>query len=122
MGFGLNDIVSCFCRNDSHDSHDSRKCQDDKDCKCNKDNNIFMWILIIAVFFCCSGKGFLPGNSCNPCEPKRNNNLWIILVILLICICGKDGLGGLGGILGGQSGNLNTNIINLDREDYSDDY
>jgi hypothetical protein len=119
MSFGLNDIVSCFCRNDSHDSDE---CHDHKDCKCNKDNNIFMWILIIAVFFCCSGKNFLPGNSCNPCEPKRNNNLWIILVILIICICGKDGLGGLGGILDNPSGNLNTNIINLDRADYADDY
>jgi hypothetical protein len=118
MGLGINDIFSCLCGSSSEECHDH---------KGDKNNNIFLWVLIAVVFFCFCGKGSFLGNNCNPCDPcapKQNNNssLVIVIAIVLLCICSNDGIGGLGGLGGGPSGNLNTNIINLDREDYCDDY
>lgn len=114
MGLSLDDIASTFCKDNS---------------KCDKDgkgkNNIFIWIVLILIICGCSSKGSLPIYGCTPCAPRKckdtGNGLggsWIIILVVLLCLCGNNGLGGLGG----ESGNLNTNIINLNREDYEDDY
>ena len=111
MGFSLNDIASCFCKDD---------CKDGKG-----KNNIILLIVIILVICGCSGKGSFPIGGFIPCRPRgcngtgdKSGGSWIIIAIILLCLCGNNGLGGLGG----ESGNLNTNIINLNREDYEDDY
>lgn len=110
MSFSLNDITSTFCKDDCKDGKGS--------------NNIFLWVLVILVICGCSGKGFFGGNECDPCEkPSKKSGRgggglggsWIIILIILLC-SGKNGIAGLGG----SSGNLNTNIINVDRDYYDD--
>jgi hypothetical protein len=109
MGFGLNDITSIFGKDN---------------CKDGKGNNsIFILIIIIIIICGCSSNGFSGLVGCVPCAPGRygsrgrgSGNSWIIILAILLC------LGGNNGLLGDSAGNVNTNIINVEREDFVDDY
>jgi hypothetical protein len=111
MGFGLNDLTSMFSKDG---------------CKDGKRNNIILLIITVLIICGCSGKGF--GGSfgsfgcCDPCGKSNRSEgglfggIGIIILILLLC-------GGNNGIAGfGSGGNLNTNIINLERDSYDDEY
>ena len=112
MSFSLSDLASTFSKGDCKDGQGS--------------NNLLLIAIIILVLCGCSSKGFFGGSYCDPCRrPVRNSGNaggllsgpWIIIIIILLC-AGNNGLAGFGG----SSGNLNTNIINVDRDYYDDEY
>ena len=59
----------------------------------DSDNYLWIIVLLVILFFCCGGTGFLD-NICG-CE---GNWLWILIIIgaLFLC-CGSSGFGNLFG-------------------------
>lgn len=93
-----------------------------------KDN--WIWLVVVIVIFCCcsSGGGFFGGGD-NCSRSRRNCNgsggflggYWVLILLAVLCACAGGGIGG-NGLLGGNQGNVNTNVINVAaNEGYEED-
>ena len=102
----------------------STRCKDNDITKLGG-KNFIIWVIIALVLV-----GGFASSACNPCQrpvgPCRGNvvpagtfggsGIWVLAALAFLLCSGGKGLGGLG------SGNVNTNVINIDQDDDYDDY
>ncbi|WP_139905416.1 hypothetical protein [Clostridium thermarum] len=110
----LSEIASTFC--------EDKSCSKGKKGKDFTKDGILIWIVlavILGICLCSGGGNFgtFIGNPCckskSSCSSSKGGVGLLVLLLLLLL------LGGNGGVLGfgNSSGNVNTNVINVDTQD-----